>query len=83
MPPFGRYPPLRLQPWMYGRQFTFFRCVPIPLSPCVPVLHCHQLTPASPSSNDAPGDPDTAGLLAALLAEPGFGTKCMKDAGEA
>ncbi|GAB0200788.1 phospholipid-transporting ATPase ABCA7 [Grus japonensis] len=57
VPPFGKYPPLRLQPWMYGQQFTFF-------------------------SNDAPGDPDTARLLAALLAEPGFGTKCMKDAGE-
>ncbi|XP_075632749.1 phospholipid-transporting ATPase ABCA7 [Balearica regulorum gibbericeps] len=57
VPPFGKYPPLRLQPWMYGQQFTFF-------------------------SNDAPGDPDTAQLLAALLAEPGFGTKCMKDAGE-
>ncbi|NXI48256.1 ABCA1 protein, partial [Galbula dea] len=24
VPPFGRYPPLRLQPWMYGQQFTFF-----------------------------------------------------------
>ncbi|XP_064325807.1 phospholipid-transporting ATPase ABCA7 [Phalacrocorax carbo] len=58
VPPFGKYPPLRLQPWMYGQQFTFF-------------------------SNDAPGDPDTARLLDALLAEPGFGTKCMKDAGEA
>ncbi|XP_049663821.1 phospholipid-transporting ATPase ABCA7 [Accipiter gentilis] len=58
VPPFGKYPPLRLQPWMYGQQFTFF-------------------------SNDAPGDPDTAQLLAALLAEPGFGTKCMKDAEEA
>ncbi|NWR58998.1 ABCA1 protein, partial [Bucorvus abyssinicus] len=57
VPPFGRSPPLRLQPWMYGQQFTFF-------------------------SNDAPGDPDTAELLAALLAEPGFGTKCMKDGGE-
>ncbi|XP_072701331.1 phospholipid-transporting ATPase ABCA7 [Ciconia boyciana] len=50
VPPFGKYPPLRLQPWMYGQQFTFF-------------------------SNDAPGDPDTARLLDALLAEPGFGTK--------
>ncbi|KAM9515993.1 phospholipid-transporting ATPase ABCA7 isoform 2-T2 [Guaruba guarouba] len=57
VPPFGRYPPLRLQPWMYGQQFTFF-------------------------SNDAPGDPDTSRLLNALLAEPGFGTECMKDAGE-
>lgn len=31
-------------------------------------------------SDDAPGDPDSARLLGALLAEPGFGTKCMKDA---
>ncbi|NWS77929.1 ABCA1 protein, partial [Crotophaga sulcirostris] len=58
VPPFGKYPPLRLEPWMYGQQFTFF-------------------------SNDAPGDPDTAQLLDALLDEPGFGTKCMKGAGEA
>ncbi|KAM6369110.1 LOW QUALITY PROTEIN: phospholipid-transporting ATPase ABCA7 [Pluvialis apricaria] len=58
VPPFGKYPPLRLQPWMYGQQFTFF-------------------------SNDAPRDPDTSRLLGALLAEPGFGTECMKDAGAA
>ncbi|KAM7026022.1 phospholipid-transporting ATPase ABCA7 [Acridotheres tristis] len=58
VPPFGKYPPLQLQPWMYGKQFTFF-------------------------SNDAPGDPDTARLLDALLAEPGFGTKCMKEEGKA
>ncbi|XP_035203975.1 phospholipid-transporting ATPase ABCA7 isoform X2 [Oxyura jamaicensis] len=58
VPPFGKYPPLRLEPWMYGQQFTFF-------------------------SDDAPGDPDTAQLLGALLAEPGFGTKCMKEAAEA
>ncbi|XP_025920538.1 ATP-binding cassette sub-family A member 7 [Apteryx rowi] len=57
VPPFGKYPPLRLEPWMYGQQFTFL-------------------------SDDAPGDPDSARLLGALLAEPGFGTKCMKDAGE-
>ncbi|NWH74855.1 ABCA1 protein, partial [Piaya cayana] len=57
VPPFGKYPPLRLEPWMYGQQFTFF-------------------------SNDAPGDPDTSQLLDALLAEPGFGTKCMKGAAE-
>ncbi|XP_066192370.1 phospholipid-transporting ATPase ABCA7 [Sylvia atricapilla] len=57
VPPFGKYPPLQLQPWMYGQQFTFF-------------------------SNDAPGDPDTARLLDALLAEPGFGTKCMKEEGK-
>ena len=36
VPPFGKYPPLPLQPWMYGQQFTFFRCVPIPLSPQAP-----------------------------------------------
>ncbi|XP_036255443.1 LOW QUALITY PROTEIN: phospholipid-transporting ATPase ABCA7 [Molothrus ater] len=58
VPPFGRYPPLQLQPWMYGQQFTFF-------------------------SNDAPGDADTSRLLEALLAEPGFGTKCMKEEGKA
>ncbi|OXB61593.1 hypothetical protein ASZ78_006281 [Callipepla squamata] len=57
VPPVGRYPALRLEPGMYGHQFTFF-------------------------SNDAPGDADTSRLLAALLAEPGFGTACMKDAEE-
>ncbi|XP_074834153.1 phospholipid-transporting ATPase ABCA7 isoform X2 [Carettochelys insculpta] len=55
VPPFGKYPPLPLEPWMYGQQFTFF-------------------------SDDSPGDPDSAQLLGALLAEPGFGTKCMRDA---
>uniref|UniRef100_A0A673C5R9 Zgc:172302 n=1 Tax=Sphaeramia orbicularis TaxID=375764 RepID=A0A673C5R9_9TELE len=24
VPPFGKYPPLQLQPWMYGEQYTFF-----------------------------------------------------------
>uniref|UniRef100_A0A8C0GHW2 P-type phospholipid transporter n=1 Tax=Chelonoidis abingdonii TaxID=106734 RepID=A0A8C0GHW2_CHEAB len=47
VPPFGKYPPLHLEPWMYGQQFTFF-------------------------SDDSPGDPDSAPLLRALLAEPGF-----------
>ncbi|NWI00272.1 ABCA1 protein, partial [Tichodroma muraria] len=83
VPPFGKYPPLQLQPWMYGQQFTFFRCVPRPLPAVSLVPLCHQLTPVSPGSNDAPGDPDTARLLDALLAEPGFGTKCMKEEGKA
>ncbi|NXL70257.1 ABCA1 protein, partial [Leptocoma aspasia] len=81
VPPFGKYPPLQLQPWMYGQQFTFFRCVPSPLPAVSLVPRCPQLTPVSPGSNDAPGDPDTARLLDALLAEPGFGTKCMKEEG--
>lgn len=25
VPPFGKYPALQLQPWMYGEQYTFFR----------------------------------------------------------
>ncbi|NXH41285.1 ABCA1 protein, partial [Dicaeum eximium] len=83
VPPFGKYPPLQLQPWMYGQQFTFFRCVPSPVPVVSLVPHCPQLTPVSPGSNDAPGDPDTARLLDALLAEPGFGTKCMKEEGKA
>ncbi|NWY44969.1 ABCA1 protein, partial [Sylvia atricapilla] len=82
VPPFGKYPPLQLQPWMYGQQFTFFRCVPSPLPTLSLDPQCHQLTPVSPGSNDAPGDPDTARLLDALLAEPGFGTKCMKEEGK-
>ncbi|KAI1891830.1 hypothetical protein AGOR_G00147780 [Albula goreensis] len=24
VPPFGKYPPLELQPWMYGEQYTFY-----------------------------------------------------------
>ncbi|NXK96435.1 ABCA1 protein, partial [Formicarius rufipectus] len=84
VPPFGRYPPLELQPWMYGQQFTFFRCVPSPLPAFAPVPpHCRQFNSVSPGSNDAPGDPDTSRLLDALLAEPGFGTKCMKEPGQA
>lgn len=82
VPPFGKYPPLQLQPWMYGQQFTFFRCVPGALPPSPPAATT-QLTPGSLGSNDAPGDPDTARLLGALLAEPGFGTKCMKEEGKA
>ncbi|KAJ1086296.1 hypothetical protein NDU88_006417 [Pleurodeles waltl] len=54
VPPFGKYPPLSLEPWMYGQQYTFF-------------------------SDDAPGEPSSAQLLQALLAEPGFGTKCMRN----
>lgn len=27
VPPFGEYPALTLHPWMYGQQYTFFRCV--------------------------------------------------------
>ncbi|KAM9369070.1 LOW QUALITY PROTEIN: phospholipid-transporting ATPase ABCA7 [Phaethornis superciliosus] len=56
IPPFQKYPPLPLQPGMYGKQFTFF-------------------------SNDLQGNDDMEQLLEALLAEPGFGTKCMKDTG--
>uniref|UniRef100_A0AAY4D0I1 P-type phospholipid transporter n=1 Tax=Denticeps clupeoides TaxID=299321 RepID=A0AAY4D0I1_9TELE len=28
VPPFGEYPSITFSPWMYGRQFTFFRWVP-------------------------------------------------------
>uniref|UniRef100_A0A674IMW1 ABC transporter domain-containing protein n=1 Tax=Terrapene triunguis TaxID=2587831 RepID=A0A674IMW1_9SAUR len=56
VPPFGKYPPLHLEPWMYGQQFTFF-------------------------SDDSPGDPDSAQLLGALLAEPGFGTNLAGSVG--
>lgn len=27
VPPFGEFPALTLHPWMYGHQYTFFRCV--------------------------------------------------------
>lgn len=27
VPPFGKYPLLELQPWMYGEQFTFIRYI--------------------------------------------------------
>lgn len=64
VPPFGKYPPLRLQPWMYGQQFTFFRCAPIPVSPCSPhplLLLAHsrisrqQRRPGGPRHSSAPG----------------------------
>lgn len=39
VPPFGEFPALTLHPWMYGHQYTFFRCVDAsqesPLSPDV------------------------------------------------
>lgn len=57
VPPFGKYPALHLEPWMYGPQLTFI-------------------------SDDSPGDTDSARLLEALLDDPGFGTKCMRDAPE-
>lgn len=84
VPPFGKYPPLRLEPWMYGQQFTFFRWEPRSHTPCPP-SHPPEMPShtSAPCSDDAPGDPDTAQLLGALLAEPGFGTKCMKEAAEA
>ncbi|XP_075300324.1 phospholipid-transporting ATPase ABCA7 isoform X3 [Opisthocomus hoazin] len=44
-----------------------------------PAMYGQQLTFLS---DDAPGDPDTARLRDALLAEPGFGTECVRDAGE-
>ncbi|XP_053160051.1 phospholipid-transporting ATPase ABCA7 isoform X2 [Hemicordylus capensis] len=56
-PPFGKYPPLHLEPWMYDPQLTFF-------------------------SDESPGDADSAPLLGALLDDPGFGTKCMRDTSE-
>lgn len=33
VPPFGKYPSLELQPWMYEDQVTFVRYSPVP--PCV------------------------------------------------
>lgn len=38
VPPFGEYPALTLHPWMYGQQYTFFRCVD--LSPEVIIRLC-------------------------------------------
>ncbi|XP_042198563.1 phospholipid-transporting ATPase ABCA1-like [Callorhinchus milii] len=54
VPPFGKYPALELQPWMYEEQFTFI-------------------------SEDVPEEASTKRLISALLNNPGFGTKCMKD----
>ncbi|XP_062985205.1 phospholipid-transporting ATPase ABCA1 [Elgaria multicarinata webbii] len=54
VPPFGKYPNLELQPWMYDDQFTFI-------------------------SNDGPEDTSAQELLNALLDQPGFGTRCMKN----
>lgn len=44
IPPFGEYPALTLHPWMYGQQYTFFRCVD--LSPKV-IIH-HLVGPLGP-----------------------------------
>lgn len=65
---------------MYGHQFTFFRCASGSRVLCP--TRSRRPTPVPFCSNDAPGDADTSRLLAALLAEPGFGTACMKDEAE-
>ncbi|POI33213.1 hypothetical protein CIB84_003036, partial [Bambusicola thoracicus] len=78
VPPFGKYPSLELQPWMYDEQYTFisfalllflvYACNPTDL---VIFLCCTH-------SNDAPEDAGTQKLLDALLNKPGFGTRCMQ-----
>lgn len=40
VPPFGEYPALILHPWMYGQQYTFFRCVDLSLKI---IIHPHVL----------------------------------------
>ncbi|KAM8795014.1 LOW QUALITY PROTEIN: phospholipid-transporting ATPase ABCA7 [Eudromia elegans] len=69
-----------------------FVCVALLFSLIVPPLGRYPPLRLRPSmygpqftffSDDAPGDPDTARLLGALLAEPGFGTECMKGEGDA
>lgn len=43
VPPFGEYPSLTLSPWMYGRQYTFFRWArhvkPLKASSCLEAAH--------------------------------------------
>ncbi|OXB73735.1 UNVERIFIED_CONTAM: hypothetical protein H355_007406 [Colinus virginianus] len=78
VPPFGKYPSLELQPWMYNEQYTFisFALLLFLLYACYPAdlvifLCCTH-------SNDAPEDAGTQKLLDALLNKPGFGTRCMQ-----
>lgn len=81
--PSGSTRPCSSSPGCTGSSSPFSGVSPSPLPAVSLVPQCHQLTSVSPGSNDAPGDPDTARLLEALLAEPGFGTKCMKEEGKA
>uniref|UniRef100_A0AAX7SCW7 ABC transporter domain-containing protein n=1 Tax=Astatotilapia calliptera TaxID=8154 RepID=A0AAX7SCW7_ASTCA len=65
VPPFGVYPSLELQPWMYQEQATFIRY--FLRSDCGCVFR--------PLSDDAPGNANMQKLLDALLNAPGFGTR--------
>lgn len=40
VPPFGEYPALTLHPWMYGQQYTFFRCVDSSLKVIIHPMGC-------------------------------------------
>lgn len=85
VPPFGKYPSLELQPWMYGEQYTFFRysqfhdvMVRLAFNSNFHVLLGLSDT-SVPHSNDAPESAEIQNLLDALLDPPGFGTKCMSE----
>lgn len=80
VPPFGKYPALQLQPWMYGEQYTFFRLARIQILTIYLSTENILTTPVRLNicSNDAPGNPTMENLLEALLDQPGFGTKCLE-----
>lgn len=78
IPPFGEYPALTLHPWMYGQQYTFFRCVD--LSPVVivcsygvwaPGSHSALMGPwPSPSLGQSPTWQESWGCLQKEIKEP-------------
>lgn len=91
VPPFGEYPSLTLSPWMYGRQYTFFRWArhvkPLKASSCLEAAHVIvSLEPFQknfpdfvPCSNERPMDAQMRYFADVLLNKPGFGTRCMLD----
>jgi len=83
VPPFGEYPSLTLSPWMYGRQFTFFRYIyngtGLVLSNVKLPEKLKTAFLMSVSSNEEMQSPDMRYFGEVLLNRPGFGTRCMVD----
>lgn len=79
VPPFGHYPALRLSPTMYGAQVSFFRWVRVVGVAGGPGAGDAVLTPPPTHSEDAPGDPERARLLEALLEEAGVQEPAQKN----
>uniref|UniRef100_A0A3P8P7D3 P-type phospholipid transporter n=1 Tax=Astatotilapia calliptera TaxID=8154 RepID=A0A3P8P7D3_ASTCA len=75
VPPFGEYPSLTLSPWMYGQQFTFFRCEERLLKPPGLGTRCMEGEPLGvPCSNRTPEweYPDVSPAVSNILQSPAW-----------